>query len=213
MHRFVFHRRLSLAFCGRFLYLILGHVYRTRPRSGQEEGPNKTCLACHGIPDRTVELANGEVLPLYIDREGYNASVHGENKLLCTSCHTNISGYPHPQLAANDYRDFQIDRYAACRECHPEQYQATLDSMHATELAGGNREAPLCTDCHGAHDVSNPHEPRQAISVTCSKCHAAIFEQYKTSVHGAALLDESNPDVPTCVDCHGVHNIHDPTNR
>jgi hypothetical protein len=25
------------------------------------------------------------------------------------------------------------------------------------------------------------------------------------------LIGESNPDVPTCIDCHGVHNIGDPT--
>jgi hypothetical protein len=28
-------------------------------------------------------------------------------------------------------------------------------------------------------------------------------------VHGAAL-SEGNPDVPTCIDCHGVHNIENP---
>jgi predicted CXXCH cytochrome family protein len=27
------------------------------------------------------------------------------------------------------------------------------------------------------------------------------------------LLDESNPDVPTCVNCHGIHNIGDPTTQ
>jgi predicted CXXCH cytochrome family protein len=30
-------------------------------------------------------------------------------------------------------------------------------------------------------------------------------------VHGEALVDESNEDVPTCIDCHGVHNQEDPT--
>ena len=53
--------------------------------------------------------------------------------------------------------------------------------------------------------------PRQRISLTCGKCHGAIFEQYRSSVHGSALLVDSNPDVPTCIDCHGVHNISDPT--
>ncbi len=53
--------------------------------------------------------------------------------------------------------------------------------------------------------------PRQRISLTCGKCHGAIFEQYRASVHGEALLVDSNPDVPTCIDCHGVHNIGDPT--
>ncbi len=176
----------------------------------QESDPNKLCMACHSIPDREVKLANGETLPLYIDHDAYTASVHGQEKVLCTSCHTNISGYPHPQLAANDYRDFQIDRYVACRNCHVEQYEATLDSMHAAALAGGNRDAALCTDCHGSHDIGDPAEPRQKTSVTCSLCHASHYEDYNESVHGEALMAEGNPDVPTCVDCHGVHAIHDP---
>jgi hypothetical protein len=40
-------------------------------------------------------------------------------------------------------------------------------------------------------------------------CHNAIYQKYEESVHGAALT-EGNPDVPTCIDCHGVHDIEDP---
>ncbi|MBI3760572.1 MAG: cytochrome c3 family protein [Chloroflexi bacterium] len=79
----------------------------------------------------------------------------------------------------------------------------------------------MCTDCHTAHAVqrvTNPNdrkqltaEARQRIPQTCARCHNAIFEKYKKSVHGAALLENINPDVPTCIDCHGVHNIGDPT--
>jgi predicted CXXCH cytochrome family protein len=53
--------------------------------------------------------------------------------------------------------------------------------------------------------------PRQRISLTCGKCHGVIFDQYRNSVHGQALFVDDNPDVPTCIDCHGVHNINDPT--
>ncbi len=30
-------------------------------------------------------------------------------------------------------------------------------------------------------------------------------------MHGEALIGEGNPDVPSCIDCHGVHNIENPT--
>lgn len=173
--------------------------------------PNAACLACHGVPGRETLLANGERLPLYVDGEAYRLSVHGQKQLPCTACHTNITGFPHDPLLVRDRRDYQLAYYVACRNCHPDVYDATLDSMHARALAAGRREAAICTDCHGAHDITSPHTPRQKISLTCSRCHALIFEQYKESVHGAALLEESNPDVPTCVDCHGVHNIGDPT--
>lgn len=173
--------------------------------------PNAACLACHGVPGREALLVSGERLPLYVDGEAYRLSVHGQKQLPCTACHTTITGFPHDPLVARDRRDYQLDHYGVCRNCHPDVYDATLDSMHARALAAGHREAAICTDCHGAHDITSPHTPRQKISLTCSQCHAFIFEQYKESVHGAALLEESNPDVPTCVDCHGVHNIGDPT--
>ena len=174
------------------------------------ENANKLCLECHSIPERKVTLPSGEVLPLVIDGSTYDASVHGQKGIRCIDCHINIRGYPHPPLAANNYRDFQFDRYRSCFPCHTEQYHATLDSVHHEAMSADNRDAPICTDCHGAHDVSDPTTPRQKISQTCSKCHAAIFEQYRNSVHGAALMADSNPDVPTCVDCHSVHNVGDP---
>jgi predicted CXXCH cytochrome family protein len=172
------------------------------------QGDNETCMGCHGEAGLNVELASGEVLPLTVDHEIYRSSVHGS--LTCTSCHTNIDGYPHPKLTAGDRRSFQMERYQQCRNCHGEQYQASLDSIHARELAAGNRSAAICTDCHGAHNITKPDQPRQKISTSCQQCHSKIYEQYAGSVHGAALLDESNPDVPTCTDCHGAHTQEDP---
>jgi predicted CXXCH cytochrome family protein len=82
--------------------------------------------------------------------------------------------------------------------------------MHAKAAEAGNKNAPICTDCHGAHDVSSPDEPRSLISETCRQCHTDIVDTYRKSVHGEALMSDENPDVPVCTDCHGVHNIQDP---
>jgi predicted CXXCH cytochrome family protein len=108
-------------------------------------------------------------------------------------------------------RQFTLARYAACRSCHEDEYQGNQDSVHGAALRSGRSEAAVCVDCHGAHDIQSPKQPRERISLTCGKCHGAIFEQYRTSVHGAALMTENNPDVPTCIDCHGVHSIQNPT--
>ena len=51
---------------------------------------------------------------------------------------------------------------------------------------------------------------RLRIPQTCARCHSAIYEKYRLSVHGYALTEEQNLDVPTCADCHGVHDIQDP---
>ena len=175
-----------------------------------DQPDNQVCLGCHSTPGLTTTLPSGEILPLTVDPQVYNASVHGTIGQACVACHTNISGYPHPKLTASDRRDFQLERYTQCQTCHQEQYNQTLDSNHARALAAGNRQAAICTDCHGAHDITKPDEPRQKISTTCEKCHSTIYNQYAGSVHGAAL-NNGNPDVPVCTDCHGVHSQEDPT--
>jgi predicted CXXCH cytochrome family protein len=78
-------------------------------------------------------------------------------------------------------------------------------------LEAGNENAAVCTDCHGNHYTPDPDEPRSRISYTCGQCHGTIFEEYADSVHGEALLAESNPDVAVCTDCHGVHSMPDPS--
>jgi hypothetical protein len=45
----------------------------------------------------------------------------------------------------------------------------------------------------------------------CELCHSEIYELYKQSVHGAALIGEGNPDVPGCIDCHQVHSTAGPS--
>lgn len=187
----------------------------TTDTSGEQEQPSSAyCLLCHSQPDRSWTLPSGEVLPLTIDPSILAQSVHGETNpqgpLACADCHTNHR-FPHPQQLSQSIREFQLERYVTCRNCHEEQYTHQQDSVHNRALEQGRLEAATCIDCHGAHDIQPPDQPRQRISLTCGRCHGAIFDLYRQSVHGAALLEEGNPDVPTCIDCHGVHNIADPT--
>jgi len=37
-----------------------------------------------------------------------------------------------------------------------------------------------------------------------------VFDVYAKSVHGKALFDEHNKDVPVCTDCHTSHEMKDP---
>lgn len=177
------------------------------------QGPtdDATCLQCHSNPDLTMTLPSGEPLSLYVDPEGFHGSIHGTLNVGCVQCHTDIQGYPHPPANYIDRRDVTLQNYKTCEGCHPENYRNTLDSMHQVALAGGNRNAAVCTDCHTAHAVTDPSTPRTRIPQTCAQCHSTISDQYLTSVHGEALTNDDNPDVPTCIDCHGVHNIGNPT--
>jgi hypothetical protein len=181
---------------------------------------NAFCLDCHGDPSTTMTLENGDNISLYIDAEIFEGSVHGEEGYACVQCHTDIRDYPHPAFSAFDPRDLSLDLYKACFRCHSGQYERARDSVHARALENGMVEAAICTDCHGAHNtqrLTNPQtgqlllSARTHIPETCSQCHNAIYQKYSESVHGSALTEEDNMDVPTCIDCHGVHNIEDPT--
>lgn len=178
-----------------------------------QEGTQSTeeyCLSCHGNPDLSMTLPSGEELSLYISREVLDNSVHSPLGIECEACHTNITTYPHPPIDYQNTRELSRSYYLACEKCHSIMYTRTQDSTHAQVARAGNLNAPVCTDCHGAHDVKPPNEPRALISETCGQCHENIFQEYKDSIHGAALIQEDNPDVPVCTDCHGVHDIHDP---
>lgn len=79
-------------------------------------------------------------------------------------------------------------------------------SVHGNELE--------CTDCHRKVGPY-PHEPstyaslrdmRVTRSKTCNRCHYSMFEEVMDSMH-FTQLEAGNLDAPTCVDCHGAHDV------
>ena len=192
------------------LFLSLGLAGMVHAQEDGQQTTEEYCLSCHGNPDLSMTLPSGETLSLYISRDVLKNSVHSPIGIECEACHTNITTYPHPKVEYTSKRELSRAYYLSCEKCHSDNYNKTQDSMHAQAAAAGNLDAPICTDCHGAHNVRPPDKPRAHISEICGQCHTQIYEEYKSSVHGAALIQEDNPDVPVCTDCHGVHNIHDP---
>ncbi len=194
-----------------------GTLSQPHPSSGlfaQKQVNNDFCMGCHGPPDQTMTFPNGDEISISIDGEGFHASVHGDDNswqaLNCTDCHQDYS-LPHPPLQAATARDYTIQQSELCARCHEPQHEGQMSSSHAQALAEGNKDAATCVDCHGSHYTQPPAEPRSRISETCRQCHSTIFDEYAESVHGASLLGDENPDVPTCIECHGVHAINDPT--
>jgi hypothetical protein len=190
----------------------------TQPGSTiNQAADNDACLSCHNKPGLTRSLPSGELLVLTIDKNHFSTSVH--KGLNCIDCHTTITGFPHPDLNARSLRDVSLQFYTVCKTCHEKQYNQTLDSVHQKALAGGNTNAAICTDCHNPHTQTQLTDSagdvladaRVRIPTVCARCHSTIYDQYKTSVHGSALIGNGNRDVPTCIDCHGVHHIENPT--
>ena len=181
---------------------------------------NEACLACHQNPQFSITLGNGEQYDLYVSPDEFNHSIHGEAGYLCVQCHVDFEPEMGHGLNFNSRREATLHLNKSCGECHQTQADQEHDSAHAAARDAGNLEAAICSDCHTAHAVERLKDPlsgqllpeaRAWIPTTCQKCHSTIYEKYRNSVHGAALTDEGNPDVPTCIDCHGVHIIEDPT--
>jgi predicted CXXCH cytochrome family protein len=144
-------------------------------------------------------------------------SVH--SNLACQVCHPNITGYPHPQNTAASGRDYTLQYKETCKQCHPDQSKQLGDSLHTKALDGGNKNAPICADCHNPHTQlkvqkdsnGNPAPSEYAtIAKICSNCHSTIYNEYAQSVHGKGVLENKNPDVPACTECHGVHTVVGP---
>jgi predicted CXXCH cytochrome family protein len=180
---------------------------------------NETCLSCHGNPGISMTLNDGEEWSLFVPEGLFARSVHGEQGYACVQCHTQVGEYPHPPFEAENARDASLQLVSVCQRCHTAQFEQVKDSVHETALQAGNLNAAICTDCHTAHTTRRLTQPdsnellpqaRDWVPQTCANCHYAIYQIYAESVHGSALLEGSDPNVPTCTDCHGVHSIEDP---
>src|SRR5215204_1231969 len=207
---------------GIFLLLLVFTLPTTQASAAplaKQDLTDEDCLVCHQQEGMTTEFV-GQTVPLTIDQEKFSASVHGEEQVACTDCHSDITSFPHPEVTASSPRDFSLKMYSTCQQCHTEQHEEALDSVHQTALTAGNTNAAVCTDCHNPHTqtrLTNKDtgelllEAKMEIPQTCAKCHSTIYDTYKSSVHGSALSEGAAEFVPTCTDCHGVHSIADPT--
>ncbi|MBI2869811.1 MAG: hypothetical protein HYX96_08310 [Chloroflexi bacterium] len=112
---------------------------------------------------------------------------------------------------------------AACNGCHaggnlaislPSGEKMSL-KVDPTLLAGSVHRQLACTSCHQTL-TGYPHPPSDIPSVReyqlsredlCWGCHADKVAEMQESVH---RKDVSRPDVATCADCHGAHDVQAP---
>ncbi len=181
--------------------------HAVQPASKKESRDSDYCLGCHKNA-LTMTFRDGEKISVQIDPELLHTSVH--KKLYCSDCHFGFSPEEHPQRKFKSRKDYTIAASESCRRCHFDKYTKTLESIHYTMLSQGNLLAPVCVDCHGAHAISPTGKERTLSAKRCQKCHGSIYAIYSESVHGSALFNEHNQDVPVCIDCHRAHNIDDP---
>ncbi len=130
---------------------------------------NSECLDCHGDPEMVKELPNGKTISLYVNPKKFEASVHGQNGIACTDCHSDIEELnyekevPHPVPVAS------VD----CTDCHDEEGTAYEESVHAKARAKGIKDAPTCATCHQYHYTPYlaAYTVREKEDLFCLKCH------------------------------------------
>jgi hypothetical protein len=176
------------------------------------------------------------------ERVQFDSSLHAQEGVRCVSCHGgNDRELTVPGAHASGFRGrparAEIPRL--CATCHADermmraynlpvdQYALYQTSGHGRRLAAGDSHVAVCSDCHGAHEILSPSDPRSRvyslnIPRTCGECHGDaktpagsrskhnVVQEYLSSVHGRELLERGNPRAPTCVSCHGVHGAAPP---
>jgi hypothetical protein len=149
---------------------------------------------------------------LSVDPSRLKASVHSTHA--CSDCHTEFSKTSHPAAVSDSSRTRAVAISQACKRCHADKIKAVKDSIHYNlsfpvgdiVVSQGNMKAPVCTDCHGFHDVSPKAAYDTLSGVPCKKCHAGIFNLYAKSVHGVAKANGEHK-APLCAACHFAHDI------
>lgn len=184
----------------------------------------KLCLSCHlDNPD-----VRNRIAPATAFIKSYENSVHGKALIRgnakaanCVDCHTahEMEKGTNPNSTV-----FKTNIPKTCAKCHGEIAKEYLQSIHGVALAKGSTDAPVCTNCHGEHNilkVDNPNSPVSPLNVSakvCSPCHSSVKlsekygfspnrpQSFKDSYHGLAI-EGGSPTVANCASCHGTHNI------
>jgi hypothetical protein len=186
----------------------------------------KLCLSCHLENPDVQKAATEEISILFL--ESYETSVHGSAlnsgnpaAANCVDCHTSHSVYRAQDPNSTIYK---ANIPSTCAKCHEDITAKFEGSIHGTAVKIGIFDAPVCTDCHGEHNILRHDDPKSPVAFenvsaqVCSPCHSSVklnekfgisANKYKTfsdSYHGLALRGGS-VEVANCVSCHGAHNI------
>jgi Cytochrome c7 and related cytochrome c/Doubled CXXCH motif (Paired_CXXCH_1) len=167
----------------------------------------RTCGQCHGNKKFAEEHHLPDVYSQYMD------SIHGfaltQDGLLvaatCSSCHG-----AHDILAPGNpkSRTYRTNVPATCGSCHKGIEQQYFRGIHGKALQAGNGLAPVCTNCHTAHQIADVREVsfQMKTTATCGSCHQEKYGTYRDTFH-AQVSALGYIETAHCWDCHGEHDI------
>ncbi len=148
-------------------------------RRAMKQAMQESCFDCH---KKRVKEYNDGIHALLV-KEG------DEKAPLCANCHN-----AHTQASVKLVGP--IDQ-TPCASCHDAIFKAYAKDVHGLERVIQGKAAPICSDCHKAHDIqaaSLGDGPKEA----CLSCHEKSLEQHREWLPNAGLHLESI----SCVVCH-----------
>ncbi|HUU86067.1 MAG TPA: cytochrome b/b6 domain-containing protein [Phycisphaerae bacterium] len=99
---------------------------------------------------------------------------------------------------------------ASCQDCHDGEHVLRPPGPPAIQLAASIHADLDCSDCHQSISMETlipgadkPHG-ETVQPVDCGECHTDAAEEYKK--HGRLAVGK-DPDLPSCWNCHGAHDI------
>lgn len=131
----------------------------------------QTCGRCHvGIEEQFADGVHAAVA-----RNGDGRGKNGLEPPVCNDCHTSH------EISRADMPAFLRDISSECGTCHAELYHSYRESYHGQVQRLGSDRAARCSDCHGAHEIRHPADPKSRLSPanianTCSSqdCHPGL---------------------------------------
>lgn len=134
----------------------------------------------------------------------YEASVHNEQLKAgnmkapaCTDCHGS-----HSAVSAKKDRSIGL---TSCNKCHRDMSPSFEASIHGKALKKGNKDAPVCSSCHNAHDVESTAATTK-IKAGCLKCHKDAAKVHSKWLKNPPItlptFAEAHFDVVSCAACH-----------
>jgi hypothetical protein len=121
------------------------------------------CVRCHLTAGRELTAPVQDFARSVHDLHGMTCSdCHGGNRDNDDSAHEPESGFIGTKLSAH---------MAGCADCHSEQAEAVKSGPHYWDFSKQvNLKYPVCSDCHGHHDVEKP--PAEfSLKTVCRECH------------------------------------------
>ncbi|MBO8144013.1 MAG: cytochrome c family protein [Thermodesulfobacterium sp.] len=157
------NNKLFYIFAGCLFLLIFVSFYLFSDNITFAKSEN-SCLRCHSVKRLPKVLSNGEKMDLYVDREKFSNSVHGD--FSCTDCHIDIDTSTHPRpIKIESKLAYAKEVSQNCVNCHMED---SLSPIHQGILKEGKLS---CAECHGSHYIT-PVSQLKEKSEKCLRCHS-----------------------------------------